>query len=427
MSTDHIRQLETGERTVWISPKAGGAAPFDAVTAARHIADAEQLWSRFAPALAELFETPDGCGRVQSPLLKYPRPIIGGKPVYVKADHALPITATVKARGGVFALLRIVELIAKEAGLIADTGSYVTLTSAQARAILSAHTVVVASTGNLGFSIGLVARAFGMKAEIHMSGCAQTWKKQRLHNMGVTVIEYSGDYTSTVAAARLSVAARENTWFVDDENSWDLFMGYTGAANELENQLNRNGVHVSSERPLVVYLPCGVGGAPGGITYGLKTIYRSDVICVFVEPIQAACMMLALVSRAQEPPSVYDIGLSGLTDADGLAVSRASALVLEHVGSEIDAAVAIPDGDMLDWLRRTWGEATLKLEPSAAAGFAALQPFLDAVASCPAGPDTGKPWSNIDNATHVVWTTGGNLVPEEVHRRYLDHAEPDEM
>jgi len=37
------------------------------------------------------------------------------------------------------------------------------------------------------------------------------------------------------------------------------------AAAELAEQLNQRGLKISTDTPLVVYLPCGVGGAPGGI------------------------------------------------------------------------------------------------------------------------------------------------------------------
>ncbi len=235
MPQETLEKLRNGETTVWLNSTQ--THTFDVQAARDDIAAAELRWHRFAPALARLFQTPGGLGRINSPLLTYPAPLPADEPVFVKADHSLPITACVKARGGIFGLLCIIEKIAIEAGHIGDSDSYEVLAAPPARAMLAGHTIVVASTGNLGYSIGVAAVAFGLKAEVHMSDDAKEWKKARLRELGATVVEHTGDYTSTVSAARASVAARDNTHFIDDENSWDLFIGYAGAGNELARQL----------------------------------------------------------------------------------------------------------------------------------------------------------------------------------------------
>ncbi|MEQ8205378.1 MAG: D-serine ammonia-lyase, partial [Woeseia sp.] len=236
--------------------------------------------------------------------------------------------------------------------------------------------------------------------------------------LGATVVEHPGDYTSTVSSARSSVAERDNTHFIDDENSWDLFVGYAGAGEELAEQLRQANVEVSIERPLVVYLPCGVGGAPGGITYGLKSIFGDAVVCVFVEPVNSACVFVALACDGALK-SVYDVGLSNNTEADGLAVSRASELVLSKVGKQIDAVVAVPDESMLAWVGRAWSNAALRLEPSATAGFAALEPFLQAINADQTSNPARPALHNVAQGTHVVWTTGGDLMPEAIFRQFL--------
>ena len=44
----------------------------------------------------------------------------------------------------------------------------------------------------------------------------------------------------------------------------NCFLGYSAAYKTLIKQLKNAGVTVDSTHPLVVYLPCGVGGGPGG-------------------------------------------------------------------------------------------------------------------------------------------------------------------
>ncbi|MCW9741727.1 hypothetical protein L2V80_19035, partial [Proteus mirabilis] len=73
-------------------------------------------------------------------------------------------------------------------------------------------------------------------------------------------------------------------------------------------------------------------------------------------------------------------------------------LVAGTVGPLIEAVVTVADAELFAWVKRLWSDPGLRLEPSAAAGFAAIRPYLDAAAPA--------------QATHVVWTTGGALLPE---------------
>jgi D-serine dehydratase len=390
--------------TVWLRPPDSlteNSTPLQL----EEVEDARQRLERFRPVLAALFatSTSNWDGRIRSELLDYP-PQADLPPLLVKADHDLPMTGSVKARGGVYELLCRVEALARMNGLVKSGEPLTALLTPAARQVLAQHRIVVASTGNLGFSIGLVARAFGLNADVHMSHEAKSWKKERLRRTGANVIEHPCDYTETVARARAAASAA-GSYFIDDETSRLLFVGYTTAAAELAGQLEQRGVKVSQDVPLVVYLPCGVGGAPGGITAGLKGIFGSAVRCVFVEPAASACVLAALAVRQGAPVSVYDLGLDNETIADGLAVPVASKLVLSSVGASIDGVVAVADSMLVEWVRRAWKDARLRLEPSAAAGFAALPLYLAALRESGA-PLPGK-------ATHVVWTTGGAQLPED--------------
>jgi D-serine dehydratase len=405
-----VARLRDRLPALWLRPRGGLPRIDQTPITPEEIRDAEQRLDRFRPVLAALFPAASWDGRIRSALLEYPRqPDL--PPLLVKADHDLPMTGSVKARGGVYELLCRVEAVALAEGLVKRGAPLTPLLTPAAKALFSKHRIVVASTGNLGFSIGLVARAFGLEAEVHMSHDAKTWKKERLRRTGANVIEHPVDYTETVARARASASA-SGSYFIDDESSRLLFVGYTTAAAELAGQLDERGLKVSTDTPLVVYLPCGVGGAPGGITAGLKTIYGDAVRCVFVEPVASACVLAALAVGDGSPVSVYDIGLDNDTIADGLAVPVASKLVMSSVGASIDAAVAVTDAAMLDWVRRAWNEARLRLEPSAASGFAAVPLFLEAARKTDAPLPPG--------AIHIVWTTGGSQLPEDQFTALLE-------
>ncbi|MGM8060460.1 D-serine ammonia-lyase [Vogesella indigofera] len=391
--------LRHGQPLLWHNPSLLPTA--QALAASGHgradIEAAIARWQRFAPLLARLF--PDSVaadGRIDSPLLSQTDE--HGQPLWVKADHALPITACIKARGGVYEVLCHAEQLALAAGLLHAGDNYAVLADAPARQLFAQHRILVGSTGNLGYSVGVMARALGLGVEVHMSHDAKQWKKQRLRALGATVVEHPGDYALAVAAARDSAAADPHAYFIDDESSLLLFFGYAAAAWDLAAQLAAAGLRPSPAQPLRVYLPCGVGGAPGGVAFGLKCLFGDAVQCVLVEPVASPCFLLRLAT-GDDALSVYDIGLDNRTVADGLAVPRASATVAGIVGPLIDAVVTVSDASLLAAVRQQWQQHGLRLEPSAAAGFVAHQL-------------AAEQWPG--DIIPVVWTTGGNGLPDEV-------------
>jgi D-serine dehydratase len=73
--------------------------------------------------------------------------------------------------------------------------------------------------------------------------------------------------------------------------------------------------------------------------------------------------------------------------------------------------VTVPDAELFVWLKALWTGAGMRLEPSAASGFAALARFL-----------TEAPPANVASATHVVWTTGGSHLPDAEFEAALGRA-----
>lgn len=414
---DSIRQhLATGKPLFWLNPAYQSHAPL--ADRAELDAASDRL-NRCAPLLAELFDElkPTG-GIIESPLLEA-RTLgqslsLPGR-LLIKADHALPVAGSVKARGGIHEVLCHAESLALASGLLRDTADdYRKLASAEARTQFAQHRLVVASTGNLGISIGLAGARLGFTTSVHMSRDAKAWKKALLRQQGVEVIEHSGDYSAAVARGREETLADPSGYFVDDEHSPRLFYGYAVAALRLARQLDEAGVRVDRDHPLLVYIPCGVGGAPGGICFGLKQVFGAAVHCFFAEPTAAPSVLLGLLEP--DVPSVYEIGLDCRTDADGLAVSRASEWVCERVRPLVAGVYTLPDEQLYRDLYRLYRTEDLRVEPSAAAGVSGPGRLIEAgdEALEVAGIDSGS-----DRTTHLIWSTGGRLLPDDEFEGFL--------
>ncbi|MEH6628172.1 MAG: D-serine ammonia-lyase [Motiliproteus sp.] len=427
------QQLLEGQPTLWLNARLTTDQGRTDSTPCAAMRDAELRLARFAPLLAQLFpELQSSSGLIESELRPAPalgRALLGQNSaadrVLIKCDHALPVAGSVKARGGIYEVLCFAEQLALKAGIIqsnqhpAQEHGYLQLAESKARTLFSRHRISVGSTGNLGLSIGIMAAQLGFQVSVHMSRDAKEWKKKRLRDAGVEVVEHSGDYAAAVAEGRRQSEADPCGYFVDDENSERLFYGYSVAALRLQRQLQHANIPVDNDNPLFVYLPCGVGGAPGGISYGLKQLFGDNVHCFFAEPVQAPCMLYAMA--AERVASVSELGLSIATEADGLAVGCASELVAKQMSTRLSGIFTVTDEDLLQWVYLLHQQEGIDVEPSATAGFAG--PAL--LTQSQSGHDYLRQQgleAIMDRAHHIVWTTGGNLVPAAEQASFIERG-----
>ena len=416
-----IGRLAALQPLSWFNPAIAPAAVAlaDVGLDAADVAAASARLARFAPFLARAFpDTQAAGGVIESPLV----PIsamqaalaahlghaIPGQ-LWLKQDSQLPIAGSIKARGGIYEVLKHAETLALDAGLITEHDDYSLLASDAVRAFFGQYAIAVGSTGNLGLSIGIIGARLGFRTTVHMSMDARQWKKDKLREHGVTVVEYASDYSVAVEQGRRQAEDDASCHFVDDENSHDLFLGYAVAGERLKQQFDAQGVVVDAGHPLFVYLPCGVGGGPGGVAFGLKLAFGDHVHCVFAEPTHAPCMLLGVHTGLHELISVHDIGIDNVTAADGLAVGRPSGFVGRAMQRLIDGYVTVSDEELYRLLALLEQTEGWRLEPSAVAGLAGILPVLEHAGYA----------STLANAMHLVWGTGGSMVPQEEMDAYV--------
>ncbi|MBM7341516.1 D-serine ammonia-lyase [Pantoea coffeiphila] len=392
---------------------------------AEQVADAAARLERFAPWLAIAFpETQASGGIIESPICplpklqtvldaRYGQQLTGS--LWLKKDSHLPVSGSIKARGGIYEVLAHAEKLAIEAGLLTPQDDYVRLAEPEFRQFFGQHRIAVGSTGNLGLSIGIISAALGFDVTVHMSADARAWKKQKLRSHGVTVVEYEQDYGVAVAEGRRQAAMDERCFFIDDENSHNLFLGYAVAGDRLKQQLAAQQITVDAEHPLFVYLPCGVGGGPGGVAFGLKLAFGDSVHCIFAEPTHSPCMLLGVHTGLHDDISVQDLGIDNVTAADGLAVGRASGFVGRAMERLLSAFYTLTDEEMYALLGLTERHQQLALEPSALAGMAGPWRLT---AQSEQLEKQGISARALAGATHLVWATGGGMVPPDEMAKY---------
>ena len=115
--------------------------------------------------------------------------------------------------------------------------------------------------------------------------------------------------------------------------------------------------------------------------------------------------------------SVQDLGIDNVTAADGLAVGRASGFVGHAMARLIDGYYTLSDDEMYKLLYMLSSKEDIKLEPSALAGMKGPMCIMQAQEYL---KRMGMDESVLDNATHIVWATGGGMVPEAEMSKYLE-------
>lgn len=151
------------------------------------VKEAEETLQRFSSYLIVAFpELVESNGLIESDILEIPalKSALENKygvsiegQLLLKSDHALPISGSIKARGGIYEVLKHAERLALASGKLLKTDDYGRLASVEFQSFFQQYTIAVGSTGNLGLSIGIIGKKLGFNVVVHMSSDAKEWKK----------------------------------------------------------------------------------------------------------------------------------------------------------------------------------------------------------------------------------------------------------
>ena len=148
-----LREIRAGNEVFWMNPEKSGCDE-----AMRHIEltmedveDAERRLQRFAPFIRACFpETEETGGLIESALTPIPgmKALLNERygsrlqgALLLKQDSHLAIAGSVKARGGIYEVLKHTEELALEHGLLTPEDSYERLSSEECRQFFRQYTI----------------------------------------------------------------------------------------------------------------------------------------------------------------------------------------------------------------------------------------------------------------------------------------------
>ena len=178
-----IDDLKSLKEVIWYNPnyKNFEDVKNDLPVSLEDVLDAEARLKRFAPYIKKVFpEVVDGI--IESPIDEIPKMKKSMEETYgtkingrllVKRDDNLPIAGSIKARGGIYEVLKHAEKLAIDNGLLNIDDNYEILADKKLVDFFSDYTIQVGSTGNLGLSIGTISAKVGFKVVVHMSSDAK--------------------------------------------------------------------------------------------------------------------------------------------------------------------------------------------------------------------------------------------------------------
>ena len=119
-------------------------------------------------------------------------------------------------------------------------------------------------------------------------------------------------------------------------------------------------------------------------------------------------MLLGMATGLHNEICVQDVGLTGRTTADGLAVGRPSKFVGKTVEKFVSGIFTVSDENLHAYLRGLLKTEGVFIEPSACAAFQGAVKLRETGRFL---AENGLTEERLRTACHIAWATGGSMVP----------------
>ena len=250
----------------------------------------------------------------------------------------------------------------------------------------NAKKLITASAGNLGQAMAYACRKRGIHLTVYAGTQANPYKIDRMRALGANVVLFGKDFDEAKAESKV-VAARLGVRLVEDSRDVETGEGAGTIGLEL----------AAFKEPLdAVVVALGNGALACGVGVCLKDASPSTRIVA----VQAAGAPAMIESWKSGRIARHD---SIATIADGIGVRVPIPECVGDMNGIIDEGLLIREETLIEAMRLAHEHLGLIIEPSGAAGLAALIENKNAFA--------GKTVASI--------LSGGNLTPEQIRRWLL--------
>lgn len=215
--------------------------------------------------------------------------------------------------------------------------------------------IITASAGNFGQGIAYCGARAGLHVTVVAAENANPLKLDAMRRLGAEVILRGADFDAAKLHAA-ELAHQAGAFFLEDGREPAIAEGAGTIALELLR---------SETRPASLYVPVGNGALICGIAAWVKA-HAPEIRVIGVVPETAPAMALSWRARRVVTTERAE------TIADGLAVRLPVDVAIDFMAGHVDDMVTVSEAGMIEAMRLIFRHAGLVIEPSGAAGLAAI-------------------------------------------------------